>query len=340
MIIVLAGLHVVILFLTAYFVWRVQDVSIRTFFWPAMLVKLTAGILLGLMYQHYYSGGDTFIFFQDSKQLSNLFRTDLSAYFQFLWDGDDSMAIWTSLSEIQPRSLFFTKMISVINVLTFDNYWISGLYLSLISFFSSWYLFRKISALFPDAKRAAALALLFFPTVVFWSSGMIKESLAVASLFFLTGLFLTMISKTKPSPMEWILFPVCVWVLWMLKYYWAVVFIPAAVTTLLVHSFMPGTTKPFTVQILLWLILFVVICSGTMLVHPNFYPEYFLQVIVDNNVAFGTMSEAQNLIHYDHLQATWASIILNSPWALVSGLMRPFLFEGGNAVKLLYAMEN
>lgn len=342
MTIALAVIHGLILFSIVYSIWKRQDSELRIFFWPALLFKLTAGVVVGLMYLYVYKGGDTFIFFRDAQQLSNLFRTDAIEYFQFLWNGDASYAIWTSLSEIQPRSLFFTKIISVINIATFDNYWITGLYLSLISFLASWYLVKKIQTLLPDANFVSALSILFFPTVVFWSSGMVKESLAMASLLFLSGFFLMLITTRKLSVMEWMLVPICFWVLWTLKYYWAAVFFPAFVSTLIVYRVILPKMKPtnFIIQCLIWLILFLVICSVAMFAHPNFYPEYFLQVIVDNNDVFNSLSESQNLIHYHDLQPTSTSLLLNSPWALFSGLLRPFIFEGGNAMKMLYALEN
>jgi hypothetical protein len=340
---VLAIFHGLILFSIAFFVWRKQEAGgLRIFFWPALFFKLGAGIVLGLMYRYYYQGGDTYIFFRDAKQLSGLFRSDAMAYIQFLWSGNESHAIWASLSEIQPRSLFFTKIISVITVLTFDNYWITGLYLSFTSFLASWYFVKKILILFPDAKSAASFSVLFFPTVVFWSSGMIKESLAVAALFFLAGLFLTFMNKARPNVVEWVLLPVSLWMLWTLKYYWAAVFFPAFASTLIVYKGILPNMNPgkWIVLYLVWTFLFLVICSGAMVVHPNFYPEYFLQVIVDNNDAVNSLSDPQNLIHFSDLQPTWKSLLLNSPWALFSGLVRPFLFEGGNVVKLLYAAEN
>jgi N-acetyl-gamma-glutamyl-phosphate reductase len=43
-----------------------------------------------------------------------------------------------------------------------NNYWISAIYLSLISFIASWNLFRVITRNFDSSKLAAALSFLFF----------------------------------------------------------------------------------------------------------------------------------------------------------------------------------
>jgi hypothetical protein len=342
MIVALTVLHVVILSSGAYLLLKNENSQLRFFLWTGWVLKLSAGILLGLLYQYYYPGGDTFIFFRDAKQLSHVFRTDPVAYLQFLWNGNESHRVWASLSEIQPRSLFFTKIISMINIVTLDNYWITGLYLSFASFLASRYLIKRILVLFPDAVLSAVLAFLFFPTVLFWSSGMIKESLAITCLFFLAGLFLVAISKKKLNVWEWILLPAGLWMLWMLKYYWAAVFFPAAISTLVFYIVILPKIRhtKFIVHGVVWLVLFFMICSGAVLMHPNFNPEYFLHVVVDNHDVLTLRSDPQNLIQFNDLRPTWLSILINSPWALFSGLVRPFLFEGGGLLKFLYALEN
>jgi hypothetical protein len=93
-------------------------------------------------------------------------------------------------------------------------------------------------------------------------------------------------------------------------------------------------------KIVLWIILFFILCLGVSLLHPNFYPERILRVVIENNQAFASHSDSGDLIHYGLLEATWASVILHSPWALISGLFRPFLWEANTLLKLVVALEN
>ncbi len=80
-----------------------------------------------------------------------------------------------------------------------------SLYFSAISFFSSWFLVQKINRLFEGVQPAAILGFLFFPSVVFWSAGVIKESLAMAALFFLSLIFLKVWKREKLHWIEWLL---------------------------------------------------------------------------------------------------------------------------------------
>ncbi|HXR82591.1 MAG TPA: hypothetical protein VN763_16810, partial [Saprospiraceae bacterium] len=86
-------LNLVVLLFISYRIWSLEKTSLRKFFWPALVLKLTGGICLGLVYSYYYSTGDTFNYFHDGVKLASLARTDAASYFGFLWTGDESFPI-------------------------------------------------------------------------------------------------------------------------------------------------------------------------------------------------------------------------------------------------------
>jgi hypothetical protein len=75
-------------------------------------------------------------------------------------------------------------------------------------------------------------------------------------------------------------------------------------------------------------------------VHPNFYPERFLKVIVDNYQQFTFVSAPGDFIEYPLLEPEVKSILSHSPKALLSGLFRPFVWEVHTSFQLLVAVEN
>ncbi|MEK6782513.1 MAG: hypothetical protein AABY93_12455 [Bacteroidota bacterium] len=332
------GFHVTVIFFLCYWIWRKQDLGLRSYFWPALVLKLGAGVGLGLLYKYHYSVGDTFGFFEDASKLSELFWQTPGSYLNFLVAGDESDPMWTLLINTQSRSLFFVKIVSFVNLLTGDNYWISSLYFSLFSFLSAFLLFQKMATSFTGSKVAAAIAFLFFPSVVFWSSGIIKESLALAGLFMISRVYITLVTNSKPYWWEWLLMLLSGIVVWNLKYYWFAVFMPIGMTTLVVHLIRLRVSLNLNLAILMWITFFLIFCFAVTLFHPNFYIENFLLVLVDNYNQFMRISPQGNIQY--QLKPTWWSVILNSPLALVSGLFRPFMWEVTNLLQLIVAIEN
>ena len=334
-------LNLAFLLFISYGIWSTEKSSLRKFFWPALMLKLIAGICLGLVYTHYYSIGDTFLYFQDGVRLATLAKTDLESYFSFLWTGDEAFPIWSELVYRQPRAMFLSKLTSFFCLLTVDNYWMISLYFSTIAFFGSWYLVKKINDSFEGVRPATILGFLFFPSIVFWSAGIIKESVAIAALFFLSIIFLKIWRREKLHWIEWFLTLTSLWIEWNLKYYYLAIFLPIAFTTITLQYLLTKfTLKNLVLKVMLWCLIFIIPLLMMSLLHPNFYYERFNEVVVSSYYEFQTISNPEDLIHYNQLEATSSSILQNSPWALFSGLFRPAVTEARTALQWSIAIEN
>jgi hypothetical protein len=308
----------------------------RSHFLPGVLIKLLAGVVLGALYMYYYRGGDTLVFFRDAEALTTWAKAHPVEFVNGLLSG----RVPISLVSDQPRPLFFVGLVSCINLLTGNSYWLTSLWLSFCSFAATWYLVRTLHQIFPDARAAASAALLFFPSVVFWSSGVMKESLAFGALCVLTALAVRWLYRlplrTPDAP--WAL--VAVVLLLLLKYYWAAVFFPCFVTSAILSRVPTLQTASVGRLITCWVALFAVLVTAAMLLHPNFYPQNFLTVIKTNHDALVAFTTSGLYIHYYQLNESWGSMLLNAPWALVSGLLRPFLFEARSVFQALQGLEN
>lgn len=336
-----AGINIGFLLFVAFRCWKVEPALLKAFFWPALVFKCLAGVGLGWLYAYYYGLGDTLLYFHDGERLAQLARLDPATYLQFLWNGDESFPFWNDLHLQEPRALFMAKITSVFNLFSHDDYWITSLYFSTVPFFSAWMLTKAIVRLDVALRGAAVFSLLFFPSAVFWGSGLIKESLAMSSLFFISVVFLKLWSNERVSVGQWIVCCVALWLVWGLKYYYLAIFLPVAASTLVarfVFSRLPALGG--VVKVAFWAVIFVVPLLGVSLIHPNFYPERFLEVMVSNYEAFHEISQPEDVVTYAGLEATAASVLLHAPGALATGLFRPFPWEAGNALQAFASFEN
>jgi hypothetical protein len=341
MIVIVLLLNSLVIGFLSWLISKKMETPVKKMFWAALLLKLMAGIMLGLVYTYYYKESDTFQFFADARVLNAFAKEHPLHYFDFLWTDDVNFPVWDMLQHLQSRSLFFVKFLSLINFITGENYWISSLWFSFLSFLGCWYLFRQLTDLIKDAIPPAAISLLFFPSFVFWGSGIIKESIAIGALSFIVGFFLKLLTRQRPIIIEWLLMPVAAYFLWNLKYYWAAVLFPTLITSLvMVYGVFPFFKLRAIMQFIVWMAFFTVFCIGTSFLHPNFSLEVLLEVIVDNHHQFINVSKEDGVIHFYQLTASWLSVVLNAPWAFLSGLFRPFITESVSGLKLVSALEN
>ena len=339
--IVVGIVNVAFIAYVSYLLWKRDHSPLKTFYWSALIFKLLSGIALGLLYLYYYNGGDTFNYFNDGVKLASLARQDPGSYISFLWSGDESYSIWTELTYKQPRAIFLSKVTSLFCLLTADSYWVISLYFSFISFLCAWILAKKILILNTGSEFAGVLAFLFFPSIVFWSSGVIKESLAMAALFFVCVIFLQLWLKERVGLMRWPLTGFAIWILWNLKYYYIGVFLPVAATALLAKwIFARLKTQSLAIKIIVWSSIFIGPMVLISSLHPNFYPERFLDVVVSSYNEFHAISDDRDVIYYSTMEPTLTSIMKNIPLAIFSGLYRPFITEATTIFQILSAAEN
>jgi hypothetical protein len=331
----------IVIFSVAYQFYR-KETELRNLFWPSLAAKLLAGVLLGLIYFHYYKEGDTIAYFADSMKVASLAKTDLYQFLTFLWNGEADSVFKESLMLQQPRAVFLTKIGSVFCLLTSGNYWMIATWFSLISFLFTWLLVKEILSFDARLKTAAVVSFLFLPSAVLWSSGFIKESLSFGMICVVVVVFLRLWRRLKLAYSWYVIVLIALWILWNLKYYYLAILFPVVVTELLYTFFL---SKPLSqhgrpIKAIAWAAAFslplVLVCS----LHPNFHPQVFLDVVVENHNAFVALSGPDDYIRYFNLEATFGSIALNSPLALISGMFRPFIWEAHNISGFVAASEN
>ena len=167
---------------------RVKVYQLGSYFIPGLIIKVVAGITVGLVYKYYYVSGDTFAFYKEAVRLVNIAYQQPIDYVKILLINEipDEFANLLAL-KFQPRAFFTAKLASIVNLITYNNYWLTGIYFSFFSYLGMWYLANMLASKFKDTKYYSAISFLFFPSVVYWSSGVTKESLVMGCLCFIVG---------------------------------------------------------------------------------------------------------------------------------------------------------
>lgn len=291
-----------------------------------LILKLTAGISLGLIFYHYYQRGDTIVFFEEAKRVSEL---PFKEYFSTVF----SPSNYTTSSH--PRVLFFIKFLSFFTLITGNSYWISSLYLSIISFFSSWYFVISISRLFPSKKAVITFSFLFIPTIIFWSSGILKDTLAFSALLFMICTVLKIYANEKMKLLEWILSIISIFLLLKIKHYLLISFI--LFIGLLI--FMKFITKSFKHKLIACIVVIGAIVS-TQFVHPYLRFERLALTVHETNQTILKKSDEENRLNISIDSPTINDILKAVPSAIQIGLFRPAIFDRSTIWGWFHRIEN
>ena len=314
----------------------------------AFLAKVVCGFLVYLIYAYYYGNrieADTFKYFDDSYYLYEALYSKPVDFFKMLFgincDGTyfdqlyyDKMNNWYRAYEnsLYNDNRLIIRVNAVLRIFSFGNYHVHSIILNFIAFIGSVGMARFFLH-YVQSKWKVYVAVFFIPSVIFWSSGILKESL----LLFAMGLFCYFIYRLVIHK-NWInllLLIIPFLLLVLLKFYVFVAFFPA----ILGWYFSETTQLKWRAYPLLFGVLTLV---AVVLGYLN--PSYnFIHILVRKQHDFINMSIAfhvNSAIQMDYLSEDIFSVLKAVPFGIINSLSRPWPLEIKNALFVPAMLEN
>lgn len=330
---------------------NMQSIYIR-----GLIIKLVASILFSLVHIIYY-GGDTGMYFTEIIRLKNLALQDFGSYLNILFNGSSDQAHSYFNNDIgfpmrgiwgDSRSYMVPRVCSPIGFISFNSFIITNILLSRIIYFGLWKLFLVITEIYPDKTKIASWAILFTPSVLFWGSGILKDSICLALVGLYTYGFYTLFLKKQIKISAIFFLIISVSALISIKPYIFVAILPGSMLWL---SF--GTIKkiknPFFKTLSIPFIL-IITYLGFTFIFSSFSSSLGAYGNIDSMVKKAKITKddhtrtqyaySENYYDIGEMDGTLSGSISKAPQAIVAGLFQPFIWEARNPFILISGIEN
>jgi len=162
-----------------------------------LITKLTACVCFCLVYTFYYDyGGDTRGYFRDTTTIADAIWFGPEVIWKILqrdYQNVDSQTldILYKLMYDSPMEYYTVHLSVPFNILGFGSYFSMSLLIAFFAYTGVWRFFMLFAAKFPKLEREMAFSILFVPSVVFWGSGLNKDTFIICFV----GYFLYYINK-------------------------------------------------------------------------------------------------------------------------------------------------
>jgi len=154
------------------------------------ILKIIAGAFLWWLYTHHYPGADLLDYFNDGKTLFNVLLQDPALFFQIVFQGASYAELYSWNDSFEHILYNDAHTMIVLNALlhffSFGNFHVHTVFMCFLSILGLTALFKAFLPYFENGKKLLFIAVFLIPSVLFWSSGVLKEGL----LFFGIGMFL------------------------------------------------------------------------------------------------------------------------------------------------------
>lgn len=328
---------------------RIQDPLIRPYFFPALVVRLVGALAVGFVYQFYYGGGDTFNFHTHGSRViwQALMEDPLAGLNLFL---QMPAANYAHVQKIMfyhdPASFALIRVIALLDLLTFSSYAATALLFAVISFAGSWALFLAFYRLHPEVHKPLAFAALFVPSVFFWGSGVLKDTLTLAALGFLVYSLFNIFVHHRAGFLNLAGVAVSVAVIAGIKVYILLTFLPCVIVVLALlqlRRFRHWATRMLVTPLVLAVAATLVFFAVTSATADN--PKYNIAQLAETarvtamDIRYHTGKNAGSGYDLGKLDGSWESIVRLAPAAINVALFRPYLWEVKNPLMALSALE-
>lgn len=331
---------------------------LRPYILPGFYVKMLGTLFFALIYQFYYSdrghmGGDTYLYFLNSKTIAQCFFTDPEAGFEMLMikGGEYTTATlkYTIRMEgfINNESHFMYKLGSFIQLLGLFHYLPVGMFFGLFAFTGQLRIMDVFFDEYPKMAKQLALATLFIPSVAFWGSSIMKDTVCLGALGWM---FYASYNLTKLKKIAFNIFTLCLaaWLILILKAYIVLAFVPA-ITAWFFLSYLKKVEHP-ALKIFAFFILGAVggvlgfIMLNTMASMSERYKLDELEKMAKGfhsyhgHLAESGASKSGYTIHFTDFTPIGMLKVL--PEAVNVTLFRPYLWEARSPVIMASALES
>jgi hypothetical protein len=225
----------------------------RKYFMPALLLKMVCAILLGVLYQFYYGGGDTFQYHTNGSRIlaEAIIEEPAVGIPLFLSDDPQIDGAYEYYQRIQffqvPKTFLILRIGAVFDLITFGTYSSTALFFAIFSFAGLWYFYSVLARIYPDFNRILAYVTLFVPTVLFWGSGILRDTITLGALGFVFAAALRLVYLKDKNIQSVTLLIIGLILIYFTKIYIVICLVPA-----LLILFLYGPVQRIRSVILKW----------------------------------------------------------------------------------------
>lgn len=312
------------------------------------------GCLAFTVFNTYLSPGDSIsVFFPESVNLHQLIGKDIGNFDKVFFTAAsniDGTLLLDPGNEVifnTENNYMLVRICAIFSFLSFDSYLVTNLLFSMLSFAGMWRLYKFFYSLYPHLHKEFAIAILYFPTVVFWSSGVFKDPICIAGIGFITySLYQIIYSKENILGNSLIIF-FFGFLLVNLKIYILLSYLPCLLLFLALKNI--ALIKNAFLKIIIGPAVLIFTIIGVISTLDKFQTE--LGVYAANDVIENVKRQQTNFeLQQDYASSnfklgadfdgSFVSLIKIIPFAITATLFRPFIWETNKLSTLLSALES
>ncbi|MBL0343228.1 MAG: hypothetical protein IPP71_21635 [Bacteroidetes bacterium] len=330
---------------------KVEKFPEYQYFTKGLYVKLFGGVSVCIIYALYYGGGDTIIYFNDASCMMRLLFSNPSGFFAVMTDGlsinnyfyfNDQTGFPVYFRD--SATFYVVRIATPFVILGAGSFIVATMLFAYASYAGIWKLYQLFVMEFPALKKEMAFAILFIPSVFFWGSGILKDTITMSCIGYYSYSFYMIFIKRQKLFGNMLAIFIASYFIIMIKPYIIFALLPGSIIWFVNRQI--GSIQNSIIKFLFGPFMFSLAIAGGYFLLINLgdlLGGYAVDKVLEKAVVTYTDLKADyyagNSFDIGEFEATIPSMLAKAPAAINAALFRPYLTEAKNIVMVLSALE-
>jgi hypothetical protein len=316
----------------------------------AFLSQVFAGYILYIIYSQYYTErytADIFKYYDDSLVLYNTFFSNPLDFFKIIigidCDSEDylinyfsEMNHWDTSykNSLMDESRLLIRLNAILNIIGFKSYSFNLISFVFIGFLGKFLITKNLVKFYKSINPIILFwGLILFPSLMLWSSGILKEPLIIFSIGLILQSFGVYNSK-KMSSLILVFFGLLI--IFKLKFYVFICFLPALISFLICQNWKIKPLKVITITSISLNILLVILST----LKNSYNPLEILSNKQNDFIKLAEIFNAGSSFKMVPMDPNFNSFLSSIPLGVINGFFRPFPSDINKIIHALPLIEN
>lgn len=315
-------------------------------------LKVLSMIAFSLIHEYMYKGDTVNYTTRGSKIIYDTFMENPGLGTALIFNYDQFNPIHKALANqmtfgLESREKLVIKSCGFLSIFCLHTYTTMALIYAIFALSGLWALYVVFVDYYPLLDKKLAIAFFYLPSVVFWSSGILKDTLCIGAMGWLFWSMHGIFFYAARAPIYFIVFVVSFYIIQEVKIYILLCFLPALIFWLFIQY--TASVKNFVIKTIISPIFFTVGIIGAFYGATEITKndkQYSLDKIGETTkttaewIHYVSTKENGSTYSLGELDGTFGGMLKLAPQAINVSLFRPYLWESKNITMLISAIES
>jgi len=318
-----------------------------------LFAKIAGAISICLVYAYHYKGGDTVTYKITASAIINLLQKDPRMFWDVVIHGNtpenysyfDMNTGYPAFRWNDQYAIFTSILVIPVVMLGFKSFMVSAVLLAWICYSGVWKIYLLFCEEFPAIRKELAISVLFIPSVLFWGSGLLKDTITLAAVGWYLYSFYRFLIQRKYNPLHALAIFISAFILLGIKPYIMFALVPGSLIWLTNRWLSVIENRALKVIFFPVFYLFgVSIALYALTTLKDSLGEYALDTVVEKAaITQDDMKQTYyrgNTFDIGGFEPTVLGMLGKAHIAIGAALFRPTLLDVKNVFMLFAALEN